>query len=282
MRIGIIRGGIYGTAIAYFLEELDGSHDIHVFEKGSLAGASTGKSAGIVRHHYSSKTHIRFAKRGREILEELPDRIERDGGFHQNGYLIMAGEEHEAQFRRNVALQQEVGLDVELVEPDELSKYVPGIGSKRVQIAAIEHEAGFADPYSVAIGFADAARDRGTRIHTNTSVTDLETTGGTVTAVVSDGQRFPVDSVVNAAGPWADDVASFIGVDLPLTLHEAKVVTLSADRPYTPKVSNSLGHRHRPLRETRSQRGFHRGRDGTQRRTRRTRRAGGPRKGDQR
>jgi sarcosine oxidase subunit beta len=55
MRIAIIGGGVYGTALAYFLDRLDGSNGIRLFGKNSLGSASTGKSAGVVRHHNSDE-----------------------------------------------------------------------------------------------------------------------------------------------------------------------------------------------------------------------------------
>jgi len=161
MRIVIISGGVYGTALAYFLERLDGSNEIRLFEKNSLGSASTGKSAGVVRHHYSDEIQIRLAKRGREILEEFPDRTGTDGGFHQNGYLIMAGPENEEQFRNNVELQQEIGLDVDFVDPEGLDDYVPALDSREVAVAAIEREAGFADRISSRPGSRNKRRRSG-------------------------------------------------------------------------------------------------------------------------
>jgi len=234
MRIGIVGGGVYGTAIAYFLQEL-GDPEVVLFEKNGLGSASTGKSAGIVRHHYSDKIQIQFAKRGSEILSDLPDRIGTDGGFHQNGYLIMAGEDDEAQFRHNVSLQQEVGVDVELLDPNCLDDHVPGLSREDVAVAALERDGGFADPYLVGTGFARKAQELGATVETNTSVTDLEVDDGEVTAIRTADERYPVDLVVDAAGPWATEVAEMAGVDLPLDRYEAKVVVLSASEPYTPE-----------------------------------------------
>lgn len=235
MRIGIIGGGVYGTALAYFLEKIGSSNEILLFEKNSLGSASTGKSAGVVRHHYSDEIQVRFAKRGREILEELPEMVGTDGGFHQNGYLIMAGSESEEQFRRNVKLQQKIGLDVDFVAPEELEDYVPALDAEEIAVAAIEREAGFADPYLVATGFAEKAQTLGTEIYTNTPVTDIETKDGEVVAVKSNSSRYEVDFVVNAAGPWAAEIAEMVDIDLPLSRYEAKIVSLTSSTSYPPK-----------------------------------------------
>jgi sarcosine oxidase subunit beta len=234
MRIAIIGGGVYGTAIAYFLRRFS-DHEVLLLERDAIASASTGKSAGIVRHHYSHPEHIQFAKRGREILEELPTHLGEDGGFHQNGYLIVAGEENEAKFRENVQLQKEVGVDVELIDPGDLTDYIPHISDEGVTVAALEKEAGFADPYLVATSFAQKAAELGATVRTNSRVVGIESEGGTVQAIETDAETIPVDFVVNAAGPWAAKIARMIGLDLPLNRYEAKVVVLESSNAYTPE-----------------------------------------------
>ena len=47
-KIGIIGGGISGTALGYHLSLYDGEAEVIVFEKDTIGGASTAKSAGTV------------------------------------------------------------------------------------------------------------------------------------------------------------------------------------------------------------------------------------------
>jgi len=241
MRVGIIGGGIYGTAIAYFLHEL-GDVDVILFERQEIGGESTSRSAGIVRHHYTRSGHIELAKRGREILEDLESYVGQDGGFHQNGYLALTGAETEDLFRETVKKQQEIELDVNLLDPDELNEYIPGIDPSGVTAAALEHEAGFADPYLVAQGFAKAAQESGADLRSQTEVMDIETSDGTVTTVETSRGTVEVDYLINAAGPWGAEVGRMVGLDIPLTWHESKVVVLSGSKPYgikTPTLSDS-------------------------------------------
>ena len=233
MNVGVIGGGVYGAATAYFLSRF-GAESIEIFEKDHVASGSTGVSVGIVRHHYSHDIQIRMAKRGREIYENFEAYVGNDGGFRQNGYLTLAAPEGESELRRIVTLQRDLGIDVELLEPGELEDYLPGIDTDGVSLAAYEREGGFADPHLVASGFVDAAVDNGARIHTGTVVTDLEHEDGTVTGIETTAGTHDVDYVVNAAGPWGSDVASMIGVDLPLQWRESKVALLRASRAYSP------------------------------------------------
>lgn len=45
MHIGIVGGGVYGIATAYYLKRF-GAEDVTVFERNEVAGGSTGHSAG--------------------------------------------------------------------------------------------------------------------------------------------------------------------------------------------------------------------------------------------
>ncbi|WP_135807398.1 NAD(P)/FAD-dependent oxidoreductase [Halorussus marinus] len=242
MRIGIIGGGIYGTAIAYFLQEL-GDVEVALFERQEIGGKSTSRSAGIVRHHYARQGHIKLAKRGREILENLETYVGQKGGFRQNGYLALTGEKNEELFHETIEKQKQIGLDVRLVEPSELGNYIPGIDSSGVTAAAFEREAGFADPYLVAQGFSKAAQESGADLRSRTEVTDIEIDRGVVTAVETTNGTEEVDFLVNAAGPWGAEVGQMVGLDIPLTWYESKAVVLSSTNPYdieTPTLSDSL------------------------------------------
>lgn len=235
MGIAVIGGGIYGSTIAYFLKRF-GDDEVLLFEKGDLGGVSTSRSAGIIRHHYSHKNHIRIVKRSREIIENLDEYIGRDGGFKQNGYLAVAGPDNERAFRDIVELQHEVGLDVDLLEPAELQDYLPAISPEELAVGAIEHEAGFADPYQVAVGFANGAQDLGAKIHPKTEVTDILTNGQTVTAVETEDEHYEVDYVVNAAGAFGAEIADMVGVSIPIEWHGALVAVLDASEPYGPDL----------------------------------------------
>lgn len=241
MRIAIIGGGIYGTAVAYFLDRL-GADDVVLFEKDSIGGVSTSRSAGIVRHHYGRSDHIRLAKRGREIIQQLERFTGHPGGFHRNGYLALTGTDDESTFRQTVRKQQEIGLDVEFVAPADLERYFDTIDTSGVAVAALERDAGFADPYLVAQAFARAAEENGVEMKPNTEIIGIRREGETVTAIETDSGSEPVDYVVNAAGPWGAEIGEMVDVEIPLTWYESKVVVLSADSEYdleTPTLSDA-------------------------------------------
>lgn len=235
MRIGVIGGGVYGTAIAYFLNQF-GAEDVLLFERDNIGGTSTGKSAGIIRQHYSNRTHIQFAKRGVELLQQLDEKLDGSGGVHQNGYLLLADEANEAQLRENVALQKEVGVNVELMEGDDITELMPGVSTRDVVVAAYEHDSGFADPYLVASSYAQLGQEHGVDVRTKTPVTEIQVQDGTVSSVSTPEGDVELDYLINAGGPSADDIAAKAGYDLDLERHEAKIAVLTASESYGPDL----------------------------------------------
>jgi len=244
VRIGIIGGGVYGTAIAYFLRRF-GDPEVHLFEQETIASGSTGYSAGIIRHYYSNKIQIQLAKRGRDIIYELDDYTRNDGGFHENGYLMLVDSEHEEACRNTVRLQRQIGIDALNISPSELDEYFPGMNPEGVAVAAFESEAGFADPYLVTSGFARAAEKLGAVIHSGTPVVDLSVENGSITQVHTDSSDWNIDLVINAAGIWGSQVGEMVGIDIPITIFESKIALLTASATYDanrPTIADHAGH----------------------------------------
>ncbi len=231
MRVGIVGGGIHGAATAYFLTEF-GDVDVTLFERDALASGSTGYSAGIVRYHYSDPTHVDLVRRSVEHMCTLEDRIGHNAGFHQNGYLVLYDAEHEPELREIVSMQRDCGLDVRVIQPDEVADILPGCSPDGVALGAYEPTAGYADPYLIATGYARAAGDAGATIETDIQVCDIERRDDTVEALVTSNGRRKFDYVVNAAGTAGARVAAMADVSVPLRLRESKIVTLTAETPY--------------------------------------------------
>lgn len=249
MKIGIIGAGINGAAVAFFLSRFgEESADVHVFESGHIAGdkGSTAYSAGIMRHFYSTEQHIRIARRGTELLYEFEDLTGREGGVHQNGYLRLVDEEHREVLEDVVTRTQRAGVDARLVDPEDLPEYLPGISPDDVAVATYDPTGGFADPYLVTTGLIAAAREQGVTVHTQTSVTGVEETDGEATALQTPSGRHDIDYVVNAAGPWGDEVARMVDVEVPLDWHESKIAVLKSDTPYGPDLPTLSDHSVKP------------------------------------
>ncbi len=98
----------------------------------------------------------------------------------------------------------------------EAAALTPGLDAAGVRAATFCARDGIADPNGVTVGFAKAAQARGLTILRDTEVTGLEVAGGRITGVHTSAGSIATPAVVNAAGPWAGQVAAMAGIALPV------------------------------------------------------------------
>ncbi|MGI6507234.1 MAG: NAD(P)/FAD-dependent oxidoreductase [Saccharofermentanales bacterium] len=125
--IVIVGGGISGCAIAWNLANR-GIKDIVVLEKDTLGNGSTGRCGAGIRMQWAAEKNCRLAQYSVDFFETANETLEyeRDIEFEQCGYLIVAANENEAeQFKKNVKLQNGLGIPSVYLTPDEAKEIVP-------------------------------------------------------------------------------------------------------------------------------------------------------------
>ncbi len=119
-RAVVVGGGLIGLSIARALTER-GLTDVLVLERGLLASGGTGKSSGIVRAHYGVPSIAAMAWRSLPVFEALGAEV----GFRQVGYTVVVGEENAGPLKDNTAMHQGLGIEVDLVDPDQVAALWP-------------------------------------------------------------------------------------------------------------------------------------------------------------
>ena len=248
----VVGCGIAGASLAFFLA--DRGLYVALLERRTPASGGTGLSAAIVRQHYSTKLMARLALRSVRIFQGAPERLGRDAGFRQNGYLFLTPPSLLAATERNVAMQREIGIDTRMMEQEELGEF-QWLNTEGIAGAAFEREGGFADPEVATLAFAEAAAERGAALMTKTPVRALLRSGDRVEGVEVDGSTIRADWVVNAAGPWAQPLAASAAIEMKMrTVREQDTVwEARPDRPLpTSSISNAVDAIYiRPLGERR-------------------------------
>src|SRR5450631_3191650 len=110
----VVGGGCMGASVAYHLTRR-GITDIVLVERESmLATGSTGRNAGGVRHQFSNEANIRLSIESIGVLERFADAVGPTIDFHQDGYLFLLSTDASVEtFRKNVALQRSLGVEVQ-------------------------------------------------------------------------------------------------------------------------------------------------------------------------
>jgi len=213
----IIGAGIIGVSVAYHLA-IRGCTDVLILEKAEAPiTGSTALSAGGVRHQFAREVNIRLSKYSIERLKNFSQEVGANADLRQTGYLFLINKEDTwAQFQEQVRLQRSLGVQVELLEPRDTLEYVPGTRLDDIVGATFGAEDGFCDPYGIASGYLKRARELGVRVALSTPVTGAQVWGDRLMAVETPDGLVSGGYVVNACGAWSGQVASLLGVDLPV------------------------------------------------------------------
>jgi sarcosine oxidase subunit beta len=222
----VIGGGIAGSSTAYRLAEK--GHSVIVLEKGRVGEEASGRNAGGVRQTGRDPAELPLAMESIKLWADMQDELDCNVGYRRGGNLYYAHNEAKLAYMRTVvAREKKIGMDTEMLSPEETRKLTP-ILSEEVDLYGAKHcpSDGTANPLLVVKAICRTARRKGVRIHQYTPVRQLKTAKGRVTAAVTDDGVFEGEIFVNAAGPWSKELCNLIGLDFPLTfVNDQTIVT---------------------------------------------------------
>ncbi|MEW5959162.1 MAG: FAD-dependent oxidoreductase [Chloroflexota bacterium] len=211
----IIGGGVIGTAIAYFLA--GAGVEVCLLERRDIgAGTTSAAAAAALLQTKTSAKKLALASRSLALLDELAEQLDHCFEYEHSGSLLVANSEAEMDVVKNMAVTlQTLGLDVQWVAGDEARSMMPVLGPTIIGASYSPRDATI-NPLKLVLAYADAARRMGAKICTFTAVTGIETVGDRILAVLTHKGRIYTDTVVNAAGVWAPQLARLVGLDLPV------------------------------------------------------------------
>src|SRR5437016_13367729 len=138
----IVGGGVMGVSVAYALARRRVGR-IVLLEKSFLGAGSSGKSGAIIRQHYSNRLTASMAQKSLRVFEHFEDVVGGPPVFTHTGMVIVVNERDRAGLEANVNMQRELGIDVRLVTPQELTDIDANAHLAEDEIAAFEAEAGY-------------------------------------------------------------------------------------------------------------------------------------------
>jgi len=227
--IVIIGGGVMGASAAYHLAKR-GMKNILLLEKEEFFGAgSTGRCAGGVRYQFSTDVNIRLSLESLPMLERFKEEIGQDIQYHPCGYLLIATNEKDADaFKRNVALQNSLGVQTQLLRGDEIRARLPLMKFDDAIAGTFHHKDGLVDPNSVVAGYIGAAQKMGVSAVNHAEVTGIRVSHGEVEGVETGQGVVETRMVLNAAGPWSGLIGQMAGVEIPVLPIRRQMFTTSA------------------------------------------------------
>lgn len=225
----VVGGGVVGASAAYHLAAAGVEHVVLLERADAVATGSTGACAGGFRHQFSSRINIELSLASVPMILGFTQEHGLPLDVVQDGYLFLVRDERDwDEFRAGAEFQRSLGVDTELLTPEEAASIAPGIAIDDVLGATFCSDDGIADPAGLTQGYATLARRAGADLRLGVEVIAIETDARVVTGVRTADGTISAPVVVNAAGPWAGILAATAGVLLPLEPIPRMVVTTGA------------------------------------------------------
>ncbi len=215
--VAIIGGGIIGLYTAYELHKR-GVDNIAIYEKNYLGSGSTFRCGTGIRQQFGDEANIRMMKRAVEKWTGLGEEINFPKfKMAQTGYLFLLYDEDEmSRFKKNVELQNSLGVPSRIISPEEAQEIVPTLDTSEVIGASWNPTDGKANPFLAVHGLARYLRENGVEINEYTEVRDVIVKGGAVDGIKTSRGEVKAEIVLNAANAWAKIINEKLGVNFPI------------------------------------------------------------------
>ena len=216
--VAVIGGGISGAAAAYYLAKRGA--EVTLLEQGdNLGNGSTPRAAGGIRSLYSTPVHVELSLASRKVWSTFEDDFSIPIDYEENGYLF--GVRNRTQYerlRKDVIMQNQMGLETELLTPEEATEIVPEMNTENYVAAAWSEKDALLDPHAALQAFGQLARENGAEVWVQSKVTGVEqNSNDRVTGVeINEEETLEADYVVNAAGSWGQPISEMVGVEIPI------------------------------------------------------------------
>lgn len=232
----VIGAGVIGSSVAYHLARF-GAKRVLVLDRTQVGAGTTSQSSGILRTHYSVIQNVELALASWQVFQNFAGYLEDDeasAGLVKCGYLIASPDGPKLDALRSALDGQRAkGITVQTLDASQASSLLPIARFDDAALIGFEPEAGFADAYLTATGFARAARRLGVQIIEGVEVQRLLHDGGRVTGIETSQGTFHAGTVVSTQNIWARDIERWTGIASPVAAERHTVLALQGPQPYT-------------------------------------------------
>jgi len=244
----IIGAGIAGTAIARELSKYQ-TKVVLIEKAAEICFGSTKASTAIIHPGFpiaGAPLKTKFILQGNRMFEQLASEL--DISFKKLGELTVARNKDELESLKKLKDEgQAAGIPgLKIIDKYQLQEMEPNVTKDNLG-ALYASTAAIVLPFEVAIALAENASQNGVSILVDTKVIDLEPLPNKHLLVKTSQGDLEAEFVVNAAGMFADEVASMVGAnDFSIAPHKGEEYLLDnrvgnlINRPLFPMIDWSL------------------------------------------
>jgi len=221
----VIGAGSVGAPTAFFLAQM-GARALIIDQEPSVGQGSNKTAIGGIRATHSDPSKIRLGLRSIEIFATWKELYGDEIEWYRGGYSFVAYRQREERMLKELLeIQHSYGLNIDWHAADDLRAIIPDLNPEGLIGGTFSPDDGNASPLLAIHAFYSHAQRLGAEFRFGETVTDLVLQGGRVRGVRTDKGEYGADVVINAAGPWADQVAQMAGISVPVMpdSHEAAI-----------------------------------------------------------
>ncbi len=168
-RAVVIGGGVVGVSMLYHLAK-KGWTDSVLIERKELTSGSTWHAAGLLPLFNMSYSVGQVHKYSVKFYQELEKETGMNVGFRKVSNVRLASKaDRWDEYMQYAGVADTIGIDVRRLTPEQVKEVWPMCNTEGL-LGAIQHpEDGYIQPADLTQAMAKGARDRGAKIHRNTS-----------------------------------------------------------------------------------------------------------------
>lgn len=239
--IVIIGAGISGLSVALPIAKAGLS--VAVLDKNEPWSDASGANAGTLSIQVKRAEVLSLIYESIERWKRMPEDYGIEVGFGQPGGIRVATTEAEYnQLEKSVEVQKNKGIDVRMLNREAVRQLGPWLGPNVMAGSLCLYDS-YSNPLVAGNAMVAGARKLGGVIAGGNRVSEIRRNA------MSDIDRFSIKTVsgdtihashvVNAAGAWAGEISSMLGVKLPM---EVDVNMLTVTEPSPPIFNRVVTH----------------------------------------
>ena len=233
----IIGAGSVGAPSAFFMAQR-GLKVLVLDRVPSVGQGSNKKAIGGIRATHSDPAKIQVCLRSIEIFSSWKETYGDEIEWYKGGYCFVAyREQEERTLKTLLATQKSFGLNIDWYDKQDLLKIVPDLNTDRLIGGTLSPDDGNASPLLATHAFYTQAIKCGAEFHFNEPVLEILTMGGKVVGVKTQVGIYTADTIINAAGAYANEIGKMVGEEIPVKpdSHES-AITEAVSRFFDPMI----------------------------------------------
>lgn len=229
----VIGGGVIGTSIAWYLAGQQ--QRIVLIEKNVPGQEASAAAAGILavasgRARNGPLYRLKHASQALypALVRELEERTGIDIEYQTVGVLdLIRTDADEEKYRSLYELRREQGYPATWLSADAVHRLEPALTA---DLRGAVHFSGDHHLHNgkLAEAWAKASEQQGVTLHTKSTVSEVRTSGGKVTAVRVGNEWISTNTVVIAAGSWSREVGEMFGLMIPVEPAKGQMLAIRA------------------------------------------------------